>query len=978
MISILIPSGILLAVYWARVILDRVKSGKKIPWIVPLAFTCLFIPKINIFNINRMYSTAGIRMDDLLTVVLLVMALREGFTYKNKYIKWGLGFLAALTAASLVSMMTGIQNGLENDVPFSILSIIRKYEYFAFALVGTYMARKTENAEKTVLREFLWANGLHVIIALLQVFGVCNYAVSGSVTENPWKWNVAVSTFNGYYEYGQFLCFGVAVWMCVFLRTRKIRYLLLAAASCGMIVLTRSRTSLMLGLMLMLLILLFSIRKKSSRFVKIGTAVVVAAVMIAGALFLTGVVKLDRFSGVNLNEYAENLRSNIENGDLQQYAENIRNNTPEEEAIQQWIPDGSASIRFYKWGAAIDGFRQFPLFGYGTGVTHVIDGNYVKLLGETGLIGLLLYLGMFICFMRAVWVVRKQVPAAKSVFWMMVSILIGALFIDMFEASKPMEMLWLAFGLVIGLAPEYAAEAAPVKVRINRKKVLSAAVPAAAFAAAVLAIYWVYKFRTVKILPVSLAVLGVYWAWYLIAKRKKMPLVVPILFTCFFLPKLNLVKVSGLSTAGIRIDDFLALLLLAVAVLKDSATWKNRYIKRGIEILIILSAVNLLSLASGLVQGYGNQILLSVLMIIRKFEYFAFALVGVYAVRHRKMKDPYRVFMNEFTVMSLLHIGLSVLQILGKTTYMVSGEDAAYFFEGIAVSTFNGYYEYGQFLCFGCAIFLCDFLKNKNKVSFLMLPLTLGMLVLSKSRSSLIVGALLMVLIFYLPVRNKVSRTKLLFGGLGLIAALAAGLMLMTGILELNAFGRFGTVKLDELAENWGLFSRRGDFPQYVSLLRDGVAEMDAIDELHYLDKITDWSAAVRFLKWFAAMDGFRLNPVLGYGTGVTHVMDGNYIKLLGETGLAGTALWLVFYGYFMHAVYKARRASKLAKALLFIMVSILLNSLLLDMFEASKPMEMMWLMVGGAVVFARGSHAAVPAAQPEITAGKVCYETGN
>ena len=82
--------------------------------------------------------------------------------------------------------------------------------------------------------------------------------------------------------------------------------------------------------------------------------------------------------------------------------------------------------------------------------------------------------------------------------------------------------------------------------------------------------------------------------------------------------------------------------------------WKNRYIRRGIEILAVLSAVNLLSLASGLVQGYGNQVLLSILMIIRKFEYFAFVLIGAYAVRRRKMKDPYRTFMNEFTVMSLL------------------------------------------------------------------------------------------------------------------------------------------------------------------------------------------------------------------------------------------------------------------------------------------------------------------------------------
>jgi len=84
----------------------------------------------------------------------------------------------------------------------------------------------------------------------------------------------------------------------------------------------------------------------------------------------------------------------------------------------------------------------------------------------------------------------------------------------------------------------------------------------------------------------------------------------------------------------------------------------------------------------------------------------------------------------------------------------------------------------------------------------------------------------------------------------------------------------------------------------------------------------------------------------------VTHVMDGNYIKLLGETGFLGTGLWMFIYGYFMRAVYKARRVSKIAVPVLLIMVSILLNSLLVDMFEASKPMEMMWFLVGAAIAY--------------------------
>ena len=955
MISILVPSGILLAVYWARYLLDRFRYGKHVPVIVPLAFTCLFIPKINLINVNRMYSTAGIRTDDMLALVLLFIALRDPYTHQDRRIRVGIGFLAAITVTGLLSMTTGITNGYGNDVLFSILSIIRKFEYFVFALAGIYVARKTEKAGETMMKELVWMSCFHVVIGLLQVAGICNYAVSGAVDSYDWLKRAALSTFNGYYEYGQFLCFGIALFLNAFLHTRKLLYAGMAGVSLVMIWLTHSRSSLMVALLLMILILLVYARKSRKLPVRIGICAGVLLFVAAGILFATGALKLGRFSAVNIGEYTESLRNNIANGDLRQYADMVREGIQEKSVVDR-ITDGSASIRFFKWGAALDGFRQFPFFGYGTGVTHVIDGNYVKLLGENGLAGILLWLGMYGFFMKAVWAARKKVSYAVSVFWMMVSVLIGSLFIDMFEASKPMEILWLFIGLVFGRVssvPAAVREGSEDKLKLHIP--WREAVPVLLCSGAVFLLYLIHSFRWVPVLQVSLVILAAYWVWFLVCKRKELPLTVPLLFTCFFLPKLNLLKVSGLSTAGIRIDDFLALGLLIIAVLKDSGTWKNRYIRRGIQILAILSAVNLLSLLAGLAQGYGNQVLLSVLMVIRKFEYFAFALIGFYTVR--RTKRPYKAFISMFTLMSILHAAVSVLQLLGKTTYMVSGEDAQNFFRGIAVSTFNGYYEYGQFLCFGCAVFMCDFLKNRNRISFAMLPVTLGMLVLSKSRSSLVVGILLILMVVYFPIRGRMSRTRMAIGGLGILGVLTAVLLFVTGFLGWDSIGRFGTVRLDEFTSNWGLFVRRGDFPQYVSLLRSGVAEMDAIDQLGYLDKVTDWSAAIRFLKWFAALDGFRLNPVLGYGTGVTHVMDGNYIKLLAETGIAGTALWLGFYGYFMRAVSKAGRYAKLGKALLFIMISIMLNSLLIDMFEASKPMEMMWLMVGGVL----GAASAVP-----------------
>ena len=151
---------------------------------------------------------------------------------------------------------------------------------------------------------------------------------------------------------------------------------------------------------------------------KIGISAGLAIVVFAGILFATGVIKPGRFNTINLGEYAEVLKKNIENGNLRQYAAMVRDEVRDAQAVQTWIADGSASIRFYKWGAALNGFLQYPLFGYGTGVTRVMDGNYTKLLGETGIIGTLLWLVMFGYYMRVIWSTKKMTASARYVFWM--------------------------------------------------------------------------------------------------------------------------------------------------------------------------------------------------------------------------------------------------------------------------------------------------------------------------------------------------------------------------------------------------------------------------------------------------------------------------------------------------------------------------------------------------------------------------------
>lgn len=455
-ISILIPSGILLAVYWGYWFLKDRKRG--VPFSVALAFSCLFIPKVNLIRVNRTYSTAGIRTDDILALVLLIVSLRDAFTYKNKHIRRGIIFLAVLTVANLVSMFIGRANGYDNAVLFSILSIIRKYEYFAFALIGIYLARKTKNAEKTAFEQLTWMSVFHMIIGLLQTAWLCNVANGGIISNSEYK-GFAISTFNGNYEYGQFLCIAVIIYLLFFVRAFRVKSRREMIFSAGMILvslvmtaLTKSRSSLVIEILLIVLILLFSVRKSKSRALKAGVAAAALLCVLAGALFATGTLKVGRFSVVNLSEYAEEFRKNIEDADLREYVEIVRDDEIiEKKTVKTKIQDRSAAIRFNKWGAALQGFREHPVFGYGTGVTHVIDGNYIKLLGETGIVGTLLWLAMFGYFMWVVWKAGKRLLPGKCAFWMMVSVLIASVFIDMFEASKPMEILWLTIGLVIAL-----------------------------------------------------------------------------------------------------------------------------------------------------------------------------------------------------------------------------------------------------------------------------------------------------------------------------------------------------------------------------------------------------------------------------------------------------------------------------------------------------------------------------------------------
>ena len=114
----------------------------------------------------------------------------------------------------------------------------------------------------------------------------------------------------------------------------------------------------------------------------------------------------------------------------------------------------SGEIRFnVEWPRAITAFRKNPLTGTGLGsLTLATDNDYLRLLGESGLLGLVTFLIIpFYFFVRTLPHIFKKKLASNDysiliLFACLVTFLINATLIDVLEASKTAYLFWIMMG----------------------------------------------------------------------------------------------------------------------------------------------------------------------------------------------------------------------------------------------------------------------------------------------------------------------------------------------------------------------------------------------------------------------------------------------------------------------------------------------------------------------------------------------------
>lgn len=131
------------------------------------------------------------------------------------------------------------------------------------------------------------------------------------------------------------------------------------------------------------------------------------------------------------------------------------------------------------WPQALLGFVRSPLTGSGYGTLAMLDtnlfqeadstdNNYLRTLGETGLLGLLAFYGIILLILKEAWHASRRGDAlsnrmAVGLCGSVVGLLLAAVYLDVFAASKVAFVFWALSGAILKSADGGAASLESLK-----------------------------------------------------------------------------------------------------------------------------------------------------------------------------------------------------------------------------------------------------------------------------------------------------------------------------------------------------------------------------------------------------------------------------------------------------------------------------------------------------------------------------------
>ncbi len=464
----------------------------------------LFIPlypKFPMFNVSGTY--VAIRAEDFLVALVLLLWLFDqiitGFpTLKDRVGKlillyWLVGLLSLVSAIFIT----------KNIVPhLAILHFLRRVEYMSLFFVSLASLRSTRNVRSYGLVIFLATLGV-IVYGLGQKFlgwpviSTMNEEFSKGMILRLTEWARINSTFAGHYDLAAFLVMILPLTAGFFFgtksRLKKTGLLLLGLASLYLLILTASRVSFVAYLIAITFVLL-SLKK----YWWVGP---VLAVSLVGMLLSEDIAQRYALTfNINLSALSSKIPHRATQPTLTPTPLPTPTPTPTPEAkisstsaqtrpkkitptptpvatasaeVEEWKPTTelavqySSGIRFnVEWPRSLRAFAKNPFLGTGySSVTLATDNDYLRLLAETGLLGFLSFLLIFLEIARQVKVFLKTAkPGFKKALvaglgGSALGLLANAIFIDVFESSKVAFIFWLLMGILVGLMKKEVKDA---------------------------------------------------------------------------------------------------------------------------------------------------------------------------------------------------------------------------------------------------------------------------------------------------------------------------------------------------------------------------------------------------------------------------------------------------------------------------------------------------------------------------------------
>ncbi|UOB45876.1 O-antigen ligase family protein [Klebsiella pneumoniae] len=369
----------------------------------------------------RTFLNAGLRVDDLIICLLFFFFfLYAAQNKKTKVSKIELYFILFLFVTFLGSLFSSTQYGRG-----TVLFPIRFFEYFVFFYMGFFLYKGGANIRKLLLL-LLIANSA---VAILQHFGVVGgFNVRGyqpnmserviGLTSGPWELGVILNFITCYFlaeeksEFKKYIIFGVATLI---------------------IMMTGSRMS----LLAQIVILVWYMKLSASLVTIIKRCLVVIPLLFAVYFFFGDSTVATRSDSLMNSDNIDQL--------LDSYS-SVRIT----ESVPSWGDlgvlsrgdevDASWSMRGIKWIYAVKLYLSHPMYwmiGVGAGsFGNALDGGWLRITTETGIIGLLL----FVMFLMRV----KRLSPTMSL--CVIAFCINMLMIDIYMSYKVMSMMLLLAG----------------------------------------------------------------------------------------------------------------------------------------------------------------------------------------------------------------------------------------------------------------------------------------------------------------------------------------------------------------------------------------------------------------------------------------------------------------------------------------------------------------------------------------------------